>query len=226
MSKQVEFGEIDFEAIEYRNEYRHTKAVFAFLTFQALLSPSVLRLLSEGDKWDSFFAGAYLVFFALMVAALFIEYRSRVIITGQGLLLKRPLLKDLEITYSEIGEVKVNRAVIRESHASASSSISLSEARKIWDLERINSLTIRSRDGKKKIVVEQSLENFDRFCDDLTERWRSAIDRYLGYAKGTSLRQPERYLNARETLKTQREEAKRKARSSSEIQKVGATKSE
>jgi hypothetical protein len=29
MPKQVEFGEKDFEAIEYRNEYRHTKAVFA-----------------------------------------------------------------------------------------------------------------------------------------------------------------------------------------------------
>jgi hypothetical protein len=36
MSKQVEFGEIDFEAIEYRNEYRHTKPVFACLTAQAL----------------------------------------------------------------------------------------------------------------------------------------------------------------------------------------------
>jgi hypothetical protein len=27
MSNQVEFGEIDFEAIEYRNEYRHKKSV-------------------------------------------------------------------------------------------------------------------------------------------------------------------------------------------------------
>ena len=226
MSKQVEFGEIDFEAIEYRNEYRHTKAVFAFLTFQALLLPSVLDLLSEGDKWSSLFGGAYLGYFALLVAVFFIEYRSRVIITGQGLLLKRPLLKDVEITYSEIGEVRVNRTVIRESHASVSSVISFSEARRIWDLERINGLTIRSRDGKKKIIVEQSLENFVQFCDDLAERWRSAIDRYFGYAKGTSLRQPERYLNARETLKTQREEALMKARSSSEIQKVGAAKSE
>jgi hypothetical protein len=223
---QVEFGEIDFEAIEYRNEYRHTKAVFAFLTAQALLLPSVLKLLSEGDRWESLFGGAYLGFFALIVAVFFIEYRSRVIITGQGLLLKRPLLKDVEITYSEIGEVKVNRIVIRESHASASCAISLSEARQIWDLERINGLTIRSRDGKMKIVVDQSLENFERFCNDLTERWRSAIDRYFGYAKGTSLRQPERHLNARETLKTQIEEALLKARSSSEIQDVGAAKSE
>src|SRR5262249_54480357 len=153
-------------------------------------------------------------------------YRSRVVITGQGLLLKRPLLKDVEIPFSEIGEVKVNNIVIRESHASASSAISLSEARQIWDLERVNYMMIRSRDGKKKVIVKQSLENFDRFCDDLSKRWRSAIDRYLGYAKGTSLRQPERYLKTRETLKTQREEALLKARSSSEIQKAGAAKSE
>jgi hypothetical protein len=226
MSKRVELGEIDFEAIEYRNEYRHTKAVFTFLTAQAFLLPSVLKLLSEGDRWESLFGGAYLVFFAFIVAVFLIEYRSRVNITGQGLLLKRPWLKDVEITYSEIGEVTVNRIVIRESHASASSAISLSEARQIWDLERINGLTIRSRDGKKKIVVDQSLENFERFCNDLTERWRSAIDRYLGYAKGTSLRQPERYLTTLETLKAQREEALLEARPSNEIQNVGATKSE
>jgi hypothetical protein len=226
MSKQVEFGEIDFEAIEYRNEYRHTKAAFAGLTAQALLLLNFPKWFFEGDVWLALLGGAYLSAFALSIAALFIQYRSRVIIAGQGILLKRPLLKDVEITYSEIGEVKVNRIVIRESHASASSAISLSEAKQIWDLERINGLTIRSRDGKKKIVVAQSLENFERFCDDLTERWRSAIDRYLGYAKGTSLRQPERYLNALETLKTQREEAPLKARSPSEIQKVGATKSE
>jgi hypothetical protein len=110
MSKQVEFDEIDFEAIEYRNEYRHTKAVFTFLTAQALLAPSVLKLLYEGDRWESLFGGAYLGFFALIVAVFFIEYRSRVIITGQGLLLKRPLLKDVEITYSEIGEVNMTQA--------------------------------------------------------------------------------------------------------------------
>jgi hypothetical protein len=38
------------------------------------------------------------------------------------------------------------------------------------------------------------------YRNDLTERRRLAMDRYLGYAKGTSLRQPERYLMARETL--------------------------
>jgi hypothetical protein len=86
-------------------------------------------------------------------------------------------------------------------------------------------LRLRSRDGKRKIVIEQSLENFDRFCNDLTERWRPAIERHLGYAKGTSLRQPERYLKALETIKTRREEALLKAPSSSELQKAGAAKS-
>jgi len=41
MSNQVEFGEIDFEAIEYRNEYSHTKAVFASLTTQAFSLPAL-----------------------------------------------------------------------------------------------------------------------------------------------------------------------------------------
>jgi hypothetical protein len=122
--------------------------------------------------------------------------------------------------------LQINSVVIREGYDSDSLATDLSEARRIWDLERLNSLKIKSRDGKKKIAIDQSLENFERFCDDLAERRRSAIDRYLGYAKGTCLRQPERNLEARGTLKTQREEALLKARSSSEIQKVGATKSE
>jgi hypothetical protein len=226
MSKQVEFGEIDFEAIEYRNEYRHTKAVFAGLTAQALSLLTFLPWLFQGNVWQALLVGADLGSFVFLIAALFIGYRSRVIITGQSLILKRPVLKDVEILFSEIGELQINSVVIREGYDGDTLATDLSEARRIWDLERIKSLKIRSRDGKKKIAIDQSLENFERFCDDLAERRRLAIDRYLGYGKGTSLRQPERYLEARETLKTQREEALLKARSSSEIQKIGATKSE
>jgi hypothetical protein len=149
-----------------------------------------------------------------------------VIITGQGLLLKQSLLKDVEIPCSEIGELQVNGIVIKEGDDIDFLATDLSEARWIWDLDRINSLKITSRDGKKKIAVNQSLENFERFCNDLAERRRLAIDRYMGYAKGTSLRQPERYLKTRETLKAQREEALLKARSSSEIQEAGVAKSE
>src|SRR5262245_5580515 len=226
MSKQVEFGEIDFEAIEYRNEYRHTKSVFACLAAQALSLSTFLKWLFEGDLWLTLSVGAYFGLFVFSIAYLFIQYRSRVIITGQSLLLKRPLLEDVEIAYWEIGEVQVNGKVIRESYGDDSSAIDLSASRRRWPAARHSMLKLWSRDRKRKINVHQSLESFDRFCDDLTERWRSAIDRYLGYAKGTSMRQPERYLNARETLKTQREEAMLIARSSSEIQKVVATKSE
>jgi hypothetical protein len=226
MSKQVEFGEIDFEAIEYRNEYRHTKLVFACLAAQALSLSTFLKWLFEDDLWLTLSVGAYFGLFVFLIAYLFIQYRSRVIITGQSLILKRPLFKDVEIAYWEVGEVQVNGMVIRESYNDDSGAIDLSAARRRWPVARYSMLKLWSRDRKRKINVHQSLESFDRFCDDLTERWRSAIDRYLGYAKGTSLRQPERYLNARETLKTQREEALLKARSSSEIQKVGATKSE
>ncbi len=216
MSEQVKFGEIDFEAIEYRNEYRHTKAVFACLMWQALSLSTSLKWLFEGDILQALLAGVSLGSFMIMIPALFIEYRSRVIITGQGITLKQPLLKDVEIPYSEIGELQINAVVIKEGY-SESLEIDLSEARRIWDLKRINRLKIRSRDGKKKIVIGQSLENFERFCDDLAERWRLAIERYLGYAKGTSLRQPERCMKTAETLKAHREEAPLKAHHSETI---------
>lgn len=195
MPKQIEFGEIDFEAIEYRNEYRHTKAVFAFVAALAWMWAPLPPSMSEEDLvfW-LLVEGVYLCLITLLLAALFIQYRSRVIITGQSLILKRPLLKDVEITYSEIGEVQVNGMVIREGYDSDFSAIDLSKARRKWAVESAASLKLRSRDGKRMITVEQSLENFDRFCDDLTERWRLAIDRYQGYAKGTSARQPERCL--------------------------------
>lgn len=226
MSKQVEFGEIDFEAIEYRNEYRHTKAVFACLAAQAYSLSTLLKWLFEGNLWMALLGGAYLGLFVFLIAYLFIQYRSRVIITGQSLILKRPLLKDVEIACWEIGEVQANGMVVRESYDDDSGAIDLSKARRRWPVGRSGMLKIWSRDRKGKIIIQHSLENFDRFCDDLTERWRLAIDRYLGYAKGTSLRQPERYLKTQETLKAQREGALLKARSSSEIQKAGATISE
>jgi len=213
MSKQVEFGEIDFEAIEYRNEYRHTKAVFACLALQVYTLSIFLKWSFNGGLWLALLTDAYLGFFVFLIAYLFIHYKSRVIITGQSLILKRPLLKDVEIAYWEIGEVQVNGKVIRESYEDDSSAIDLSAAIRSWPAARHSMLKLWSRDRKRKITVHQSLESFDGFCDDLTERWRSAIDRYLGYAKGASLRQPERDLNARETLKTQRKEAKLKARS-------------
>jgi hypothetical protein len=226
MSKQVEFGEIDFGAIEYRNEYRHTKSVFACLAVQAYSSSTFLKWLFEGDLWLALLGGAYLGLIVFLIAYLFIQYRSRVIITGQSLILKRPLFKDVEIAYWEVGEVQVNGMVIRESYDDDSGAIDLSAARRRWPAARHSMLKLWSRDRKRKITVRQSLESFDRFCDDLAERWRSAIDRYLGYAKGTSLRQPERHLKTQETLKAQKEEALLKASPPSGIRKTGAGKSE
>src|SRR5262249_54270077 len=151
--------------------------------------------------WWKLSGGACLGIFALQLAALFIQYRSRVIITGQSLILKRPLLKDVEIAYSEIGEVQVNGMVIRGSYDSDTSAIDLSKARRRWPVEGHSALKLWSRDGNRKITIEQSIVNFEQFCDDLTERWRLALDRYQGYAKGTSARQPERCLKTQETLK-------------------------
>jgi hypothetical protein len=207
MSEQVKFGEIDFEAIEYRNEYRHTKAVFAFVAALVWMWLPPPPSSSEEDFVFWIFAmGACLSFFALALTAGFIRYKSRLIISGQGLILKRPLLKDVEIAYWEIGEVQVNGLVVRESCDGDAGPIDLSKAMRKCAIERNNNLKLRSRDGKRKIAVEQSLENFDRFCDDLNEHWRSAIDRYLGYAKGTSVRQPERRLKTWDTPKAQGKE--------------------
>ena len=93
MSKQVEFGEIDFEAIEYRNEYRHTKAVFACLTAQALSLSTFLKWLFEDDVRLALFGGACLGLFAFTLATLFIQYRSRVTITGQSVILNRSTVR-------------------------------------------------------------------------------------------------------------------------------------
>jgi hypothetical protein len=134
MSKQVEFGEIDFEAIEYRNEYRHTKSMFACLAAQAYSLSYFLYCLSRGNLWLALLGGVYFGLFVFMNAYLFIQYRSRVVITGQSLILKRPLLKDVEIAYWEVGEVQVNGMVIRESYEGDSSAIDLSAARRrrLW----------------------------------------------------------------------------------------------
>ena len=113
--------------------------------------------------------------------------------------------------------------IITESYDSA---IELSKARQKMAEDHFSELWIWPRGPMKRIIVEKSFENFNRFCHDLTERWRLSVDRYQGYAKGTSLRQPERTMKTWETLNAQREEAMLRAHSSSEIQKDGAAKSE
>src|SRR5262245_30717535 len=65
MSKQVEFGEIDFEAIEYRNEYRYTNefrhhTVFfnvAIFALPACVALWFLLMLLYGDALARLFGG-------------------------------------------------------------------------------------------------------------------------------------------------------------------------
>jgi hypothetical protein len=218
MSEQIHFDEIDFEAIEYRNEYRHTNSALTLLAAQAFLyAPSVVSSYKEGGIWLWLESGC-LGLAALGFASLWLRLRGRVVITGQGIVLKRPLLRDVEIAFSEIGEVQVNGMVIRESYDPDPGPVDLLNARCRWPSERGGGLSLMSRDGKRKIVVTQSLENFDRFREDLNARWRSAIGRYVGYARGTSLRQPGRSLKTQETLRSLRGERLAGERPSSEIQ--------
>ena len=194
------FGEIDFNEIEYRSEYRHTKAVFAATLINCWQIPRLVEWLFRDGFWMPLLGGSLLALFAVLFFFLFINYRSRVVVTSSSITLRRPLLADVEIAYSEIGEIEFNGMSINGTRFDGELvSLDLSEACRRW-AEKRNSVVIQSADGKKKIRLEQSLENFNHFCDDLSERMRKALDRYQGYAKGTSLRQPGRYQEAREKL--------------------------
>src|SRR5262249_60734494 len=116
-----------------------------------------------GDLWLALLGGSYLGLFVFLIAYLFILYRSRVIITGQSLILKRPLLKDVEIAYWEVGEVQLNGMAIRESYDDDSGTIGYSGARRRRPAWRPSMLKLWSRDRERKITVHQSLERFDPF---------------------------------------------------------------
>jgi hypothetical protein len=226
MSKQVKFGEIDLEAIEYRCKYRHTGGMLLIVVTLFVIVWLIPIAIDDPVFW-------LLYLFSLIICAPpLLEYLqyigSSVILTGQSLILKRPLFKDIEISYWEIDRVTLlvstdQEVIITENYDSA---IGLSKARQKMPADHYSELWIWPRGPMRRIIVEKSFENFNRFCHDLTERWRLSVDRYKGYAKGTSLRQPERTMKTWEAQKAQREEAMLRVHSSSEIQKAGATKSE
>lgn len=214
MPEPVSFNEIDFEAVEYRNEYRHTKAAFALMATQIYAVTTGFNLLFKTAWWWKVLGAIMLAVIMVVLLELYMIYKTRVIITGQSIILRRPFLKDIEIAYSEIGEVQVNNMVIREAHDPDLGPVDLAAANRKWAVEKQNSARFLSRDGKRKISIHPSLENIEEFFEDLTTRWKSAIDRYQGYAKGTSLRQPERFETARAELQRQREERLLRARPS------------
>jgi hypothetical protein len=231
MPDPIEFGEINFEQIEYRNEYRHTKAVF-FSSITSLLS--LIGLLRESGVL-AWLGGLGLAAYVPLIVFLLVKMKSRMIITGSGVRLRRPLLKDIEIAYSEMSEITFEDGWLGP--GKILTTLNLSEPQPRWEIKRQEEggklimlgtseplsswaqkqqeipvtnkarVTIRSRDGQKQIKLDQSLEYFEAFSNDLRKRHQLALARYQGYAKGTALRQPERYVETRGTLLEQENRA-------------------
>jgi hypothetical protein len=228
MAEPAAFKEIDFEQIEYRNEYQHTKSVFAALFSVLFLLPQLAAFALEGG-WRSWLGGAGLLGYGSLALTMYIKLRSRLLVTGSGITLRRPLLKDVEIAYSEMSEITFDDGWLGP--GKMMTTLNLTEAQPRWEIKTEESggkftvlelseplsdwaakhqsfpvtskagVTIHSRGGKKKIKLDQSLEYFEAFCNDLLKRHQLALERYQGYAKGTTLRQPERYLETKAKLR-------------------------
>ena len=52
MPEPISFNKIDFEAIEYRNEYRHTKAAFALMATQIYAVTNGFNMLFKTTEKD------------------------------------------------------------------------------------------------------------------------------------------------------------------------------
>jgi hypothetical protein len=229
MAERVEFGAIDFQEIAYRNEYQHAQTATASLACLMLSLPSISSVMFKGGWW-TLLGGYCLIAYALVAWSLFVKLKARVIVTGSGVTLRRPWLKEIEIPYSEIEEItfddgwlgpgkllttlKLSAAQSRwevnmQEESGRLVTLELSEPLTNW-VQKYHTLpitskarlTIRARGGRK-IQLDQSLECFEALCRDLMERHQRALERYQGYAKGTSLRQPERYWASQAALREQ-----------------------
>src|SRR5258707_776546 len=100
VEESVVFDPIDFDQIEYRNEYRFGRN----LTMLWLMILTVVFLLYRG-----FFEGLsplsnadVIIFFLIIIWCVFTQFvflKSRFVITGTGITLKRPIYKDIELPY-------------------------------------------------------------------------------------------------------------------------------
>ncbi|HZS47037.1 MAG TPA: hypothetical protein VFC63_18325, partial [Blastocatellia bacterium] len=113
---ELEFDEIDLTEIEYKNEYGYgRKAIFGLLG--SMGSVALLLNIIPHLGWASglMVCGSVLSIWALAIAVMMIKIKSTLLITGNGLILKRPLLGDIEIPYSEIGSMEFQDALTRKS---------------------------------------------------------------------------------------------------------------
>lgn len=188
-AKPPEFGAIDFEEIEWRSEYRPAK--WFWLPMLLAVHYAWQLFLGSAAPWQRGLNFFVLLIYVPMALSEVIKYRSRIVITGQGVTLKRPLLKDLEIGFAELGEIEYREDWRAQDRHELARKIKVG-------------VTLHSLDGSKKIIVDEKLERFIHFAEELERRWGKALERYQGYAKGAQLRQPERYTELRARLQEMR----------------------
>ena len=150
MSKQVKFGEIDLDAIEYRSKYSHTGGTPLIVVTLVVIVWLISIAIAEPVLW-------LLSLFGLIICARpLLEYLkyigSSVILTGQSFILKRPLFKEVEISYREIDRVTIVEAtnqemIISENYDSATG---LSEVRQKMAAKRYSELWIWPRGPMKR----------------------------------------------------------------------------
>jgi len=144
MPEPTEFSEIDFEQIEYRNEYRHTKSIFASLFGGLCALPGFVNLMTEGGMLA--WLGGYGLALQLGVTLfLWVKLKSRLLVTGSGITLRRPLLKEVEIPYSEIGEITFEDGWIGP--GKMLTTLNLSEAQPRWEIKS-------QEEGGKLVTLE------------------------------------------------------------------------
>lgn len=184
----VKFGEIDFEEIEWRSEHSYVPdAIGGSVMFHLLF-----RIAWNYD--DPVF-GLFLLPIILFLALRQLKHKSTLVLTGHSVLLKRPrlpyglkppglgwLFEDIEIPYPDLGEIEVQKDL------RATSRYALYQGVK----RKVVAVTIYSHSRPTRIEVNDKLINLPGFVEELNRRKQKALERYQGYAKGTSLRQPGR----------------------------------
>src|SRR5262249_37859887 len=106
------------------------------------------------------------------------------------------------IPYSEIGSIKFKDYLTRMTSDGGFDLTKVDIGKMNTKCHKGNAVLIKSIDGTRKIWIDQRLENFEQFCRDLATRKQLAERRYIGYALGTALKQPERTKDLRAALES------------------------
>lgn len=203
-TEPMEFGEIDFEEIEWRSEYSYLPDVFG----GGLLVHILFRWVTHfgQPKWLPYLITSLPII--LFLTFRLFKHNSKLVLTGHSVLLKRPrlpfgiqvpgldwLLSDIEIPYVQLDEIESREDLFLDKYQ-------LTGIAK----RKVVAITIYSHDHFKQIEVSDKLKDFPAFVEELKRRRQAALLRYQGYAKGTSLRQPGRSVEIQSAQQKQKVE--------------------